>query len=78
MKGLAVYTIIGACRRSRGNMSPIDPPATERKALPAKPSKKRETSIVAMFFATANIRRPLVDYTNRGEIHTYHKVSTRS
>jgi hypothetical protein len=45
-------------------MSPIDPPATERKALPAKPSKKRATSIVAMFFATANNRRPLVDYTN--------------
>ena len=36
-------------------MSPIDPPATERKALPAKPSKKRETSIVAMFFARANV-----------------------
>ena len=34
-------------------MSPMEPPATERKALPARPSKKRETSIVPMFFATA-------------------------
>ena len=31
----------------------MEPPATERKALPANPSKKRETSIVPIFFATA-------------------------
>jgi len=35
-------------------MSPIVPPATDRKALPARPSKNRATNIVPMFFATAH------------------------
>lgn len=34
-------------------MSPTVPPATERKAEPAKPSRKRAISMVWMFFATA-------------------------
>lgn len=34
-------------------MSPTVPPATERNALPARPSKKREMSIVVIFLATA-------------------------
>jgi hypothetical protein len=37
----------------------MEPPATERKALPAKPSKKRETSIVVIFFATAESEGPI-------------------
>jgi len=35
-------------------MSPTVPPATLRKAEPARPSKKRATNIVWMFCATAH------------------------
>jgi len=35
-------------------MSPTVPPATERKALPERPSKNRAISIVWMFLATAD------------------------
>lgn len=38
---------------SRANMSPIVPPATDRKAEPARPSMKRPTSMVPMFGARA-------------------------
>jgi hypothetical protein len=48
-------------------MSPTVPPATLKKALPAKPSKKRETSIVAIFLATAqgmiHIKKKTYEYT---------------
>lgn len=54
MKGAAVYIIIGNWRVSRLNMSPTVPPATERNALPDKPSKNLAISIVSMFFATAD------------------------
>jgi hypothetical protein len=53
MNGLAVYTIIGRESSLFANMSPTVPPATERNAEPARPSKKRDTSMVAMFRATA-------------------------
>ena len=53
MKGEAVKTIMGACRSSREYRSYTLPPATERKAEPEKPSRKRETRMVAMFWATA-------------------------
>lgn len=36
------------------NMSPTVPPATDRNADPASPSKKRATSIVCMLRATAH------------------------
>ena len=36
------------------NISPTVPPATERKALPANPSRKRATSMVWMFCANAH------------------------
>jgi hypothetical protein len=52
-KGLSVYNIIGAASLFFGNKSPTVPPATLRKAAPAKPSMKREIIIVSIFFATA-------------------------
>jgi hypothetical protein len=54
MKGEAVYSIIGALSSWRSNKSPTVPPATLRKALPARPLKKRLTIIVWMFCATAH------------------------
>src|SRR6266498_2438150 len=50
---LAVYIIIGACSSCRANKSPTVPPATLRKAAPATPSINLDTSIVAIFCATA-------------------------
>jgi hypothetical protein len=45
-------------RRTRltcfANISPTVPPATERKALPANPSRKRAMSIVWIFCANAH------------------------
>lgn len=54
MKGLAVYTIMGRDSSFFANMSPTVPPATDRKAEPARPSKKRDISMVAMLRATAH------------------------
>jgi hypothetical protein len=54
MNGLAVYTIIGRLNSAFVYISPTVPPATERNAEPARPSKKRDTNMVAMFFATAH------------------------
>jgi len=68
------------CVNHHGRLDPISreyvshgtADSTDRKALPAKPSKKRETSIVAMFFATA--KSPGISrYTNWGKAHTDHK-----
>lgn len=47
------YTIIGKDNSCLLNMSPIVPPATLRKALPTNPTKKRATSRVCIFCATA-------------------------
>ena len=53
MKGDAVKIIMGACNSYFVNISPTVPPATLRNALPAMPSKKRDTNIVPIFLATA-------------------------
>jgi hypothetical protein len=54
MKGELVYSIMGALRSWRSNKSPTVPPATLRKADPARPLMKRHTIIVSMFLATAH------------------------
>jgi hypothetical protein len=54
MNGAAVKIIIGPCSWWRLKRSPTVPPATERKALPAKPSQNRAISIVWIFWATAD------------------------
>ena len=53
-QGLAVYIIIGASSSLLENKSPTVPPATLKKAAPAKPSMNLEMSIVSIFWATAH------------------------
>src|SRR5947207_3517476 len=57
--------------------APTEPPTTDRKVLPARPSRKRETSIVAMFFATAKSPGPISLYTNWGKARTDHEELTK-
>jgi hypothetical protein len=52
--GQAVKTIMGAPKLLPENISPTVPPATDRKALPAIPEKKRKTSKTAIFGAKAH------------------------
>lgn len=53
MKGDTEKMAIGACSSLREKRSPTVPPETARKALPAKPSRKRKTSTTATLLATA-------------------------
>ena len=51
---LPVYRDIGSDKSSPTNRSLIVPPATERKADPESPLRKRETKMVAILSATAH------------------------
>lgn len=53
MKGAMLKTAMGSCSSCLANRSPVVPPDTVRKALPASPSKKRATMMVATPRATA-------------------------
>ena len=59
---------MGVANSLRGNASPIAPPATLRKALPAKPLKNLPTSNVSIFLETAQgisqIRKNVSDHRN--------------
>jgi hypothetical protein len=54
MNGLAVYTIIGVDSSDFANISPTVPPATDKNAEPARPSRNRATNMVVMLFANAH------------------------
>ena len=61
MNGATVYTIIGVDSSLLANVFPTIPPATERNALPARPSRKRATNIVRTFRASTHGIVPMIN-----------------